>query len=266
MIDKHTNLATALLGAIKARQLDAFYSLEEDCLGNKADAGAVVQQLQVGVRDKRPCGVGARCVPSGWMRAALHACFLVWKHAACLQSACMHACMLLATCTLEQSLSPGACGTLKLIVPPPVRSRHQQAPVGTPADKLRLALVWLLTCESGAQACWVGRCRGGWACAPAGLGSTGSACLPAGLQIGQGRWHVTEGFVPPGRLPRQPPPCVPCSPLPPPDPPPPPLLTPPLLPACLQSPPRASASRWRRCCRAAAPTWRPGGMSSACAA
>ncbi|PSC71004.1 SEC1 family transport SLY1-like [Micractinium conductrix] len=76
VIDKHTNLATALLGAIKARQLDAFYSLEEDCLGNKADAGAVVQQLQ--------------------------------------------------------------------------------APVGTPADKLRLALVWLLTCESGAQACWVG--------------------------------------------------------------------------------------------------------------
>lgn len=68
VIDKHTNLATALLGAIKSRQLDAFYALEEDCLGNKADAGLVAQQLQ--------------------------------------------------------------------------------APVGSPADKLRLALVWLLTCES----------------------------------------------------------------------------------------------------------------------
>ncbi|KAL4448182.1 hypothetical protein ABPG75_005401 [Micractinium tetrahymenae] len=68
VIDKHTNLATALLSAIKARQLDAFYALEEDCLANKADAAAVAKQLQ--------------------------------------------------------------------------------APVGSPADKLRLALVWLLTCEA----------------------------------------------------------------------------------------------------------------------
>jgi len=47
VIDKHTNLATALLGAIKARQLDAFYALEEDCLANKADVSAVCKQLQV---------------------------------------------------------------------------------------------------------------------------------------------------------------------------------------------------------------------------
>lgn len=71
MIDKHTNLATALLGAIKARQLDALYALEEDCVGGKADAAAVARQLQ--------------------------------------------------------------------------------SPAGTPADKLRLALVWLLTCEQGAS-------------------------------------------------------------------------------------------------------------------
>lgn len=48
VIDKHTNLATALLGAIKARQLDAFYALEEECLAGKADAAAVAQQLRVG--------------------------------------------------------------------------------------------------------------------------------------------------------------------------------------------------------------------------
>lgn len=54
---------------LQDRQLDGFYSLEEDCLANKADCAAVCRQLQ--------------------------------------------------------------------------------QPVGTPADKLRLALVWLLTCESG---------------------------------------------------------------------------------------------------------------------
>lgn len=64
VIDKHTNLATALLGAIKERQLDAFYSLEEDCLGNKADAAAVARQLQVG-RRKGICGARLQGKGSG---------------------------------------------------------------------------------------------------------------------------------------------------------------------------------------------------------
>lgn len=33
MIDKHTNIATALLGEIKARSLDGFYNIEDDMLG-----------------------------------------------------------------------------------------------------------------------------------------------------------------------------------------------------------------------------------------
>lgn len=68
VIDKHTNLATALLGAIKSRQLDAFYALEEECIAGKADVAAVARQMG--------------------------------------------------------------------------------SPAGTPTDKLRLALVWLLTCEA----------------------------------------------------------------------------------------------------------------------
>ena len=49
MIDKHTNLATALLREIKARHLDRLYALEEDALAGKADAAAVLKVLQVGL-------------------------------------------------------------------------------------------------------------------------------------------------------------------------------------------------------------------------
>ncbi|KAK9829342.1 hypothetical protein WJX72_005270 [[Myrmecia] bisecta] len=45
-IDKHTNLATKLLGSIKARGLDAFYNLEEDMLLGKHDLAAVESTVQ----------------------------------------------------------------------------------------------------------------------------------------------------------------------------------------------------------------------------
>ena len=81
MIDKHTNLATALLKTIKSRQLDAYYGLEEDCVARKAELSAVLAQLQ--------------------------------------------------------------------------------GSMGTPGDKLRLALVWLLTCEAVPSEAECGQVRGG---------------------------------------------------------------------------------------------------------
>lgn len=46
MLDKHTNLATALLGAIKARGLDGLYNTEEEALSGKGDQAAVVRLIQ----------------------------------------------------------------------------------------------------------------------------------------------------------------------------------------------------------------------------
>ncbi|GFR43762.1 hypothetical protein Agub_g4874 [Astrephomene gubernaculifera] len=48
VLDKHTNLATCLLGAIKMRALDQYSNLAEDLLVGKADLQAVVKLLQSG--------------------------------------------------------------------------------------------------------------------------------------------------------------------------------------------------------------------------
>lgn len=60
-IDKHTNLATALLGAIKARGLDRFYEHEEELVGGKGSVEGVLKML----------GATAPGTPSDHLRLAL---------------------------------------------------------------------------------------------------------------------------------------------------------------------------------------------------
>lgn len=47
-LDKHTNLATSLLGAIKVRALDQYHSVAEELLTGKADLAAVLRLLNSG--------------------------------------------------------------------------------------------------------------------------------------------------------------------------------------------------------------------------
>lgn len=47
MLDKHTNLATGLLKAIKDRGLDQLYNIEEDMLAGKVDTAAIIKLIQV---------------------------------------------------------------------------------------------------------------------------------------------------------------------------------------------------------------------------
>eukprot|EP00890_Picochlorum_soloecismus_P003933 jgi/Picsp_1/4540/NSC_06761-R1_sm sec1-family protein len=59
-IDKHTNLATALLQVIKERKLDHFYSLEEDLVSGKSNSVDVIDRLS-----------GPEGTPADKMRLAL---------------------------------------------------------------------------------------------------------------------------------------------------------------------------------------------------
>jgi Sec1 family len=47
IIDKHTNMLTAILDQIKERGLDHFYHLEEDCLSRKATLPQIADAVQV---------------------------------------------------------------------------------------------------------------------------------------------------------------------------------------------------------------------------
>lgn len=60
VLDKHTNLATALLGVIKGRGLDQFHQLGEELLTGKADLAGVVKVVQ-----------GARGTPADKTRLAI---------------------------------------------------------------------------------------------------------------------------------------------------------------------------------------------------
>lgn len=109
VIDKHTNLATALLQQIKDRGLDQYYNMEEDMLVGKADLGAVANVVRV------------RCVAIPY---------------ACCQLCCLRSAKRLLVLTYCLWCQPVKTNVIV------------QGDKGTATDRLRLVLVYLLTAES----------------------------------------------------------------------------------------------------------------------
>jgi hypothetical protein len=76
-LDKHTNLATALLGAIKSRGLDAWHNTGEDILCGRSDLQSVIKL----VSGSRGTAADRLRLATIWLLAYDGEC--VWRSAAC---------------------------------------------------------------------------------------------------------------------------------------------------------------------------------------